>query len=222
MAYVLLKHDFEMQSDEFLKLLGQQLSSFLNAELQKMGLASRFEIESGLASLNGEADKRGLWSRLSGQGVTRAYLQSYSIQRTQASRSSVLKVEEVEENGQKVYLSRRNPETLEVKYMLVGPSLASGEGQDLFSALFTIFFDHLQMSWQRGEETELVKLSDLTGAEDSRAVALLAEQGITTLPLYLFSARVSVASGRILSRDQRVLHREVQINRKSISGGNQS
>ncbi|TVQ78276.1 MAG: hypothetical protein EA369_07355 [Bradymonadales bacterium] len=211
-----------MQSKDFLKSLTQFLVQFLNRELEREGFGSRFRVEAGLEEVSSDVDKRGFWNRLGGQSLTRAFLQSYSVQRIQNSRNSVLKTEEVEKDGERFFVNRRSPETLEIKYLLVGPSLASNEGQELYAALFTIFFDHLQVEWSRGDQTETLKLNDLNEEDEPRAQALLTEQGISTLPLYSFSVRVPIASGRVISQDHRVLHRDLQFKRKTTSGGKQS
>lgn len=203
-----------VESKEFLRKLNHRVRAYLNAELHALSAENRFWIEDGAHLAEAFQERKTFWNKLTQSSKEVAYLQAYSVQRLEPTRKATLQIEQVEKDGVQVYLSRRSPESLLVKYMIVGPSLASDVGQELYSALFTVFFDQTQIALdpvKTDGSSETIKLSDLSQETNDQARQSLREQEVDRGPLYLFSAQVSVWSGRVLSQDQRVLKREISV-----------
>lgn len=199
-----------LNTKNFIFELNQCILHFLNEELSKI---SGFQLELGFGDSEATSKKaQSLWSRISTKSFETAFLQAFRIERSEKVRKTSLSVEEIKKDGESVFLSRRSPETVEVSYLVYGPRFTSSSGQALYSALFTIFFDHLQLSSEQTGVSDPIKLTDLVSNQEQWAKQALQESGITQQPIYLFQAKTRVSSGKIISEDQRVTRRQLYIN----------
>lgn len=204
-----------MNSTSFVGMTTNNIIEFLQDEFQGNKLFPKVSFIQGLPASDGSntpPSRKGLFSFLSGDGATPLHLTPYSVQRAKEGRATTRTEHTSPARNDRTAVVTKNPESYLIKYLIVGPSVVSEEGQRVLSALISILFDRQSLKLIIDGSEEEIRLLEPVTQSDSLASDLLREHQIARAPLYTFYAQVQIESGRQLAADSYVKTRNLSVS----------
>lgn len=204
-----------MDATRFLNISTAAVTEFLKKEFSQRSELPRVEFLEGFPKNQTELEeqtesRRGFFSSLSDRTPIHAFLSPYAVTRTQSERTQERESATIaEDSGRRTVVSKRGPELYRIKYMIMGPSFSTSEGQNLTSALISVFFDARNIEIDIDGNRETIQLEEPIQASDIELDRFLASTQITRRPLYLFTASTQIASGRAIESSRVVESRTI-------------
>jgi hypothetical protein len=215
-----------MDAIKFLSVTNSALVEFLKKEFQDRPELPKANFEIGFPSTEEELleqtenKKSGFFSIVSEKSLF-GYICPYLVTRAQSERTQERQQSTLnaDDPSKRTIISRRGSENYKIRYLVLGPTLSSPDGQSLLSALITVFFDARTIEVELESGVEKLQIDEPIQGQDLDLERFLSSTKITRRPLYIFHVTTNIASGRAIEANRIVQSRAISF-RQNISNQN--